>query len=89
VLNLTSPPSGFIPRMYDGSLPYQNVTEAILWLQRKAAETENSGEHKSAIRLLIDEAQNFGASDAWGTLDPSLVLFARLLQLLQSRVQNR
>ena len=31
---------------YDGSLPYPNVTEVILWLQRKAAETENSGQHK-------------------------------------------
>ena len=73
---------------YDGSLPYQNETEVILWLQKKAAETENSEERKR-YKALIEEAQNFGASDDWGMLDPSLVRFARLLQLLQTRVQNR
>lgn len=72
---------------YDGGLPYQNGTEVILWLQKKAAETENSEERKH-YKDLIEEAQSFGAGDDWGKLDPGLVRFARLLQLLQSRVQN-
>ena len=72
---------------YNGSLPYQNETEVILWLQKKAAETENSEERKR-YKALIEEAQNFGSSDDWGMLDPGLVRFARLLQILQSRVQN-
>ena len=73
---------------YDGSLPYQNETEVILWLQKKATETENSEERKH-YKALIEEAQDFGARDDWGLLDPGLVRFARLLQLLQSRMQNR
>ena len=73
---------------YDGSLPYQNETEVILWLQKKAAETKNSEEHKQ-YKTLIEEAKDFGSGDDWGKFDPGLVRFARLLQLLQSRVQNR
>jgi hypothetical protein len=73
---------------YDGSLPYQNETEVILWLQKKAAETKNRQERKQ-YKALIEEAKDFGSGDDWGKLDPSLVRFARLLQLLQSRVQNR
>ena len=74
--------------LWDGSLPYQNETEVILWLQKKAIETENSEERKH-YKALIEEAQDFGARDDWGPLDPSLVRFARLLQLLQSRMQNK
>ena len=73
---------------YDGSLPYQNETEVVLWLQKKATKTENSEERKR-YKTLIEEAKNFGSGDDWGKLDPCLVRFARLLQLLQSRVQNR
>ena len=73
---------------YDGSLPYQNETEVILWLRRQAAETKNSEEGQH-YRELIDEAQDFGGSDDWGKFDPGLVRFARLLQLLKSRVQDR
>ncbi len=72
---------------YDGSLIYENETEVILWLQEKAAETENSEERKQC-KALIDEAQDFGGSDDGGTFDPGLVRFAWLLQLLQSRMQK-
>ncbi len=73
---------------YDGSLPYQDETEVILWLRGKVAETENSEELKH-YKALLDEAQDFGGSDDGGTFDPGLVRFARLLQLLKSRVQDR
>ena len=73
---------------YDGSLPYQNETEVILWLQKKAAELENSEERKQ-YKALIEEAENFGAGDDWGKLNSGLVRFARFLELLQSRVLNR
>jgi len=72
---------------YDGNLPYHNETEVILWLQKRAAEAENSLERKR-YKSLIDEAESFGGSDDWGTLNPELVGFARLLKLLQSRIQN-
>jgi len=72
---------------YDGSLPYQNETEVILWLQKRAAETEDGLERKK-YRELIDEAENFGGSDDWGALDPELIGFARLLMILQSRTKK-
>ena len=77
-----------IASQYDGNLPYQSETEVILWLRKKAAETENNEERKQ-YKVLIEEAEDFGSADDWGKLDPSLVHFARLLQLLQSRVQDR
>ena len=71
---------------YEGNLPYQNETEVIMWLQKRAAEIEDSAERKKC-KALIDEAESFGGSDDWGALDPERVGFARLLMLLQSREQ--
>jgi len=73
---------------YDGSLPYQNETEVIIWLRKKADESEDSEERKE-YKSLIEEAENFGAGDDWGKLNSGLVRFARFLELLQSRVPNR
>jgi len=73
---------------YDGILPCQNETEVILWLQNKAAGTIDSEERKH-YKALIEEAEYFGSSDDWGMLDTDLMSFARLLKLLQFRVQDR
>ena len=71
---------------YDGILPYRNETEIVLWLKKKAAEAKNSEESKN-YNALIDEAENFGSRDDWGTLDSGMVRFSEFLKLLRARAQ--
>ena len=72
---------------YDGSLPYKNETDVILWLEKRAAGVKDVGERKR-YKALIEEGRSFGGSDDWGVLDSNLVGFARLLQLLRSRLHD-
>ena len=52
-----------------------------------ALEAKNSEESKN-YNALIDEAENFGSRDDWGTLDSGMVRFSEFLKLLRARAQR-
>ncbi|MFC2069789.1 hypothetical protein ACFLTB_01265 [Chloroflexota bacterium] len=70
---------------YDGNLPYHGEIEVLGWLRRRAEETEVK-EEKKRYRELIEEAEEYGGTDDWGQLSGELIKFARLLELLKSRL---
>ncbi|MFC1901278.1 hypothetical protein ACFLYN_06790 [Chloroflexota bacterium] len=75
-----------IAREYDGNLPYHGEIEVIEWLRQRAEETEDKEERKR-YRELIEEAEDYGGADDWGQISGALVKFARLLELINARLQ--
>ncbi|MFC1921479.1 hypothetical protein ACFLYQ_07135 [Chloroflexota bacterium] len=76
-----------VAREYDGNLPYQGEIEVINWLRRRLEETKVK-EEKKRYRVLIEEAEEFGGADDWGQISGELVKFARLLELINSRLEG-
>ena len=73
---------------YNGNLPYQNETEVILWLKKRASEPQDT-EERRRYRALIEEAEDFGGRDDWGKMDPDMMSFAKFLKILESRFTGR